>query len=496
MKNIIRALLCGLSLLVCSCIGDNGNYDYLSTDEVFPVRISGMEKSIKVSQGAVLRLSPVIEHDDPTHFTYSWVATEKETAGKLPERYDLAETKDLDYTVKLDVGDYLLNFKVYDKEKDLFKRYEINLTVVASPVGAGWYVLKDDGSQTDFDFIDGNGTVYADLLAGAGNRPKGTALNMAYQDGRYYHVEYDASGKATTLVNQTAFFITTTQDIRTYNAKTLKLFKTFKEQFYTAPETVKPVAVYHVNMGNTFLQNDGKIYSIYGMSSNIGKFTAAKVGVYRLYDGFIPASYDRVMVFDNESHTFYFASSMSDRLIDVPELPGGEEGSISFANMPYSVVCMGMNTDKYDGYSYVVMKNDATGSGAIGHVQAMGGGFDSFKLLPVGSKLLQADLIAPSFTADFLYFTVPGENKVYAYENAEGAQPKVILEYAADESVAFIKHVRNGELNVLAVLTNTSEGWKLYQYDLIGESNPEIIPTPTMTFKGTEKGRYIMYRPS
>lgn len=493
-NTIIQTLLWGMILLAGSCIGDDGNYDYLNADDVFPVKITGLQKSVTVSQGSVLKLTPIIENDDPSQYTYSWVATEAQTAGKLPERYDIAETRDLDYTVTLDVGSYLLNFKVYDKAKDVFRRYEINLTVSASPVGPGWYILKDNGQETDFDFINNDGTMYTDLLAAAGNRPKGIARNMEYQNGRYYHVEYDADGKATTLVNQTAFYVTTDQDIRTYNAKTLKLFKTFKEQFYSAPETVDPVSVYYLSSGTSFLMNDKKIYSIYGMSSNIGKFTAAKVGIYSLYDGFMSCGTDNMMVFDELSHTFYKVGSMSTQLSQVPELPNGEEEPISFADMPYDIVCMGTNTNQYSGYSYVVMKSLETDEGAIGRVQAIGGGFDSFKKIPAGNKLLQAKLVAPSFTADFLYFTIAGENKVYAYENAEGAEEKVILEYPAGESIAFMKHVKTNDINVLAVLTDTATSWKLYLYDLIGESNPEINPTPRATYEGTETGRYIMYR--
>lgn len=481
-----------------ACIDDKGNYDYSDADEIFPVQIEGMDEDITVSQGAVLKITPTVVNDDPSRYSYSWIITEKETAGALPKKWIVADTKDLEYTVGLDVNTYLLNFEVYDQAKDVYRRKEITMTVSASPVGAGYYVLKNDGDEADFDFINNSGTIYTNLLKPMGARPKGIAKDMAYQSGRYYHVQYSSEGKATTLINQYAFFITTDQDVRTYNAKTLKLFKTFEDQFYTVPDVVSPVRVVVCNSGNDLIMNNCKVHSIYGMSSNIGKFGAEKVGVYSLYPGIVRAGYSDAIVFDMTDRSFYKASTMTTSLSPIKEVSLDDGSTVSFSKMDYEPLCMEYIDFSWDTRAYIVMKNVNTGAGALARVSGDSENFVSFKSIPSGSHLMEASLLAPSLTSDFLYFATPNSNKVYSYENAEGLQSpeKVILEYPEGETVAYVKHCcyTGKGINKLGVLTNTSKGWKLYLYDLIGESNPEINSEPTAVYEGEGTGRFIMYR--
>lgn len=500
-KNISLFLLLSCMFLLGACVDDKGNYNYQDKDDIWPVRINGLEDAITIPQGNVLKLSPIVENDNPSQYTYSWFVMESQTSGGAPKRFDIAETKDLEYTVNLSPGSWLLNFRVYDEKKDLFQRKEIRLTVSASPVGLGWYVLKDEDGETDFDYINPDGEVYRDLLFLAGNRPKGIARNMSYQNTRYYHVVYDAEGTATTLSNQSVFYIATDQDFCTYNAKNLDLFKTFNDQFYIAPETINPGRVCYINSGNVFFMNDGQAYSIYGMSANIGKFSSAKICLNPLYNSLLPGGSDEVVVFDEVEHTFYKTNTMSPNLVPVGEITFDEDNVVSFTNMPYSIITMADNTSTYRGFSYAMMKNEETGEGALARYSADKDDFVSFKTVPKDSKLLQSDIIAPSYTADFLYFAI--DNKVYDYQNAEGiegSREKVILEYPG-ETVAFLRHnfvssatstVRTNSLNVL---TNTDHGWKLYFYDLTGESTSELASTtPTAVYEGTGNGRFIMFR--
>jgi len=507
-KQIIYSLLLLSSIVWGACVDDKGNYDYADADDIFPVRITGLNDEETVSQGAVLRITPTVENDDPSRYTYRWSVTNIiKGGGGLPVKTYIAETKNLEYLVNLNVDDYTLRFEVRDEKRELFCRKDITLKISAAPVAAGWYVLKNDGDEADFDFINADGTQYDNLLWPMGNRPKGTALNMAYQNSRYSHVEYDSEGTATQLNGQTVFYITTDQDIRTYNAKTLKLFKTFNDQFYTAPTTIKPQKVAHLRSGSSFLMNDGKIYSIYGMSMNIGKFSAEKVGLHSLYPDFVTyMGFNTILVFDESNRTFYTANDSGNSLTALGNVPLTEsKESISLADMDYSVTRMGSNTDELSGYSYLLMRNDKNNSNNLLRVSA-DGQFISFKPVPDNNPLLQASVIAPSFSSDFLYFVLPGDNKVYSYENATGLEKreKVIITYGAEEennkeTVVDVHHCFNNKgygilTNSLSVLTQTANGWKLYQYDLIGESNPEINPEPTAIYSGTGIGRYILFR--
>lgn len=501
-KQLYNIFFLFTALCMAACVEDEGNYDYEDVNNVLPVEIDGLEDAISVKQGSTLRLSPTLINDDASRYTYQWIVTEALTAGALPKRYEISDKKDLEYDVKLEPNSYLLNFIVTDKARDIYKRKEIKMTVSASPTNEGWYILKNDGNEVDFDYINADRTVYRDVLLSSGMRMQGKALDMTYQKERYYHVVYDAEGTATTLSNQSVFYIVTDQDCRTYNSKTMGLFKTFDDMFYEAPATKNPQSVYYTSSGNMFLMNANRIFYIYGMTMNIGKLTP-KVGLNTFYPKIIPGGYQEVIVFDMEEHTFYKASSINGTVSAVGDvlLESGE--TVSFTNMPYSIQCIGENGSMgYYGYSYALMKNDDTGEGALARVKYGSSTFLSLKHVEKDDKLMEASVIAPSFVADFLYF--PIANKVYSYENAEGLddKEKLVAEYPEDETVVDLKHCywKNTAYtsylaaNSLWVLTNSSRGWKLYHYDLIGESNPEINPEPVEVFKGTGEGRKILFR--
>lgn len=490
------------ALCMAACVEDEGNYDYQDPKDVLPIEITGLEDAINAKQGTTLRLSPTILNDDASRYTYQWIVTEAVTAGALPKRYDISDSKNLEYDVTLEPNSYLLNFIVTDKARNIYKRKEMKLTVSASPTNSGWYILKNDGDEVDFDYVSADKTVYRDILLSSNQRMKGNALDMTYQNERYYHVEYDANGNATTLANQSVFYIATDQDCRTYNSKTMKLFKTFYDMFYDTPATKKPQSVFYTSGGNMFFLNDGRLFYIYGMAGNIGKFSP-KVGMNTFYPKIIPGGYQDVLLFDVKEHTFYKASSINGTVAAIGDtkLENGE--TVSFTDMPYSMQCIGENAYQgYYGFTYALMKNDNTGEGALMRVKNGSSSILSFKTIDKDSKLMQASMVAPSRVADFLYF--PIGNKVYSYENAEGldVKEKLIAEFPADETVASVKHccwintpyTSYLETNSLWVLTNSSRGWKLYHYDLIGESNPEINPEPVEVFEGTGQGRTIFFR--
>ena len=505
MKNIFSYIGCFFTLFcLAACVEDEGNYDYMDKQDVLPIEITGLDKSITAKQGETLRLSPTVVNDDGSSYSYQWFVTEAITAGALPKRYYISEEKDLNYDVKLEPNSYLMNFMVTDKKRGIYKRYEINLTVTASPTDKGWYVLKNEGDETDFDYIAGDGTHYRDLLLAGGQRVKGNAVDMAYQDGRYYHLVYDEQGNAKTLVNQSVFYILTDKDSRTYNSKTLSLFKTFNDMFYESPSVCNPQCVLYANAGNIFFINDNRLYYIYGMTANIGKF-APKVGLNTFYPQIIPHGAQETLVFDTKEHTFYKATTMNGTVSAIGETKTDNGETVSFTNMPYSMLCIGENGAWGTfGYSYCLMRHDETGDGALVRIyNRTGTNITSFKRVDKTSKLMETSMIAPSYIADFLYFAIG--NKVYSYENAEGLEDKekLLLEYPAGEEVAWIKHCYGKsanalnnylETNSLSVLTNTASGWKLYMYDLIGESNPEINPTPAVVYEGTGIARKLLFR--
>lgn len=479
---------------------DLGNYDYLPEEDILPVTIAGLENEIRISQGAQLQLSPILENmDDPGRYTYFWFATEAQTAGFLPVKRMLGISKELDVKITLDAGSYLLSFEVIDEKKDVYRRKRIKMEVVASDINTGWYVVKDKNNETDFDYINADGTLYPDVLAVSGNQLKGNAVGMAYQSGRYYHIIQGNAGEITQLNNQSVFHVLSTEDIRTFNAQNLSLFKTYKDEFYSLPDKCEPQCVFYPGSwwdGDVYLMNAGKLHSIYGMSYNVGKFSAAKVGDYSLFPIIFPLNFSAdVLVFDTRSRTFYSSSTSGTSLDEIEDQEiNGER--IPLKNMPYSMVSMFTGkTSNIQQQSFVLMKSVSDGSHRIAQVPFNGNSvFNNFNRVPDDALLLRSSVMTCASSGNFVYFAI--DNTVYYYMNAVDLETKekLLVTLPSDETVMTMKYAYVGETLVLGVLANTSTNWKLYLYPVESPGNPELKNEPIATYTGLGTGRYLMYR--
>lgn len=502
MKNRIKYLyLFSLLLLGISCIDDTGNYEYVNGEEFFPVGISGLPDKYTVLRSEVLHFTPEVEiGDDPGRYTYSWHITEEVASGIRPTRQHLADTKDLNYQVLLNAGDWRLSFLVTDKEKDLYSRHEIKLTITASSIGAGWYVLKDINDQTDFDYINKEGEMYADVLAPTGSRLAGKAVSMVYQPGQYYQLFPAEDGSSTLVGGLKVFHILSTKDIRVFDSKTLSLFKTFEEMFYEVPEKCEPQFL-DFNSPALFLVNAGRVYSIFTSTSHYGIFGTFTVGDYYFFNRMVLAKSSNALVFDTKSNSFcsvMLTVSTVDAIYDKPS-ESEIKGPTSVTNMPYSLVKMESGESTAAGFSaFALMKHSITGEYYLAQMLYQGTTaypIVDFNLVPSEFLLPDADLIAAPTSGSFIYFAK--DNKIYSYvgASAETEKQRLLLEFAPNEKVTHIKQFSNtatGGYNYLAILTNVDSKWKLRIYTPkgVGELEPEVV----MEYEGEGNGRYIMYR--
>lgn len=488
-----------LFLLVTSCTNDTGNYDYISAEELLPIEITGMNEDATVVQGSQLQIDPQIEKmDDPSRYTYLWYTTEAQIAGALPTKKELSKEPKLDVKITLDAGSYLLNLIVLDEKKDIYKRKQIKLEVKASNISIGWYVLKDMNQQTDFDFVDPKGVVYSDVLAQAGNQLQGNAVAMSYQSSRYYHQVMSNTGVITQLTNQKVFHVLSTRDIRTFNAQNMGLFKKFDEQFYALPSQCMPQLVYSQGTdGNVFLINAGKLHSIDGMSFNIGKFCAPKVGEYSLFPVLAPANFSGdMLVFDTLKHTFYTTSSVGMTVDNVPDQVIGKE-TIHMRNMPYQMIAMtsGLSYISMAKQSFAIMKNTDDGSYRLAQIPYnTSNRISSFNPIPNNANLTHSNIIAATSSGNFLYFAI--NNQIYYYMNATGLdeKEKLLITLPQDEKVTFMLPILAKDMNVLAVLANTATSWKLYIYPVEAVGNPELVTKPLHVYTGKGAGKQLLYR--
>lgn len=484
-----------LLTLLSGCIEDNGNYVYQDESDVLPIAITGLDKNMSALKGSTLSLTPTIENmDNPDRYTYEWFIMEYQAEGTAPQRRDLQKEKDLNWVVNLDPGQWRLNFEVRDPVLDVYRRFEIILSIKASPLASGWYILEDNDEGTEVDYVTKEGEMYPNAL---GVRVPGEAVTMVYQSARYNHTITDDNGKVTTITGLSAYHVLTTKDIYTFNGKDLTLLKTYKDLFYTTPDKCDPQSVLFAS-SDLYLMNANKIHYIYGMSPNIGKLSAAVTGLYHLYPLIIPYTRSQVLVFDKDSHSFYNANSMNSTLISIGDKEI-ENQTYSFTNMPYDIQCVGITTSSgYNGQSYIVMKHTGEDKNTLMRVTAGVSNADivSMRDIPAESKMTESNLLAPSFNSDFLYF-VFGQS-VYSYKNATGLsmeeKEQAWLTYPEDEKISVIRTVSVSGKNNLAVITTKDGKWKLYLYSLIGESTPELNLEPVVVYEGEGNAKYLMYR--
>lgn len=509
MKTKDILLAAAAMVLAASCIDDKGNYDYEDASTVFPPVISGLPKDTTIQQGTDLVLTAgkhfSVANDDPGRYTYTWSITEATTAGFLPTRTYIGNEENLNYPVKLAAAEWTLTLQVWDKKLDLYTKAQTTLNVVASPLDRGWYILKDQDGYTDVDYITNGGKIYADVLAPTDHRVKGTAVKMAYQSGRYYHVQKNADGTSTTLSNQKVLHILTTEDMQTFNAKDLQLFKRFNDQFYTAPAQCAPQDIdVASSMGDLFFLNAGQMYSIYGMSANIGKFGGAKVGDLDLYPCMINNASDE-LVWDRKSRSFL--SGKSSGTTFTPFTTPAPDASLpaSLSAMPYDMVkmCAGQGGNYSEDYGFALMKSTADSRHYLAHLRFdYSGQYATYPIMtwlevPQGSTLLEGECMACPASGEFVYYSIG--NKIYTYTNAQGIANRdhMQLTLPEGEKVTYMFNFRStyGTIyNNLAVLSQTPTGYTLRIYEPQGIDIEELKPEPTAVYSGKGNARYVMYR--
>jgi hypothetical protein len=508
-KNIFIAFGLLTVLFFSSCVKDFGNYEYQDHDVVLPVTISGILDT-SIMKGEYLVLDPEVTiAGNLSDYSYSWYVMPSVTAGALPTKTVLSDTKSLNKQITLAVGVYRLNFAVIDSVRDIYVRKEVVLNVKATEVGSGWFVLKDIDNETDFDYINSNGDIYPDVLltlAEPTGRLKGNAVKIEYQSERYYHQVIDENGKATTLSNQKVYHILSDEDIKVFNAQTLELFKNQQDIFYT-PTDCHPQNIIYARSANLFLVNDGKAFAIYGMMPNFGKLSP-KVGFYTFHkDIVVDYSYGNAIGFDLDSRTFYHTeafspdlslfgtgqvstTNMNATLLNLLSAPG--VGFLYYSNPKVFAVMKSVDKEEY----YLATLNYRGSNAYPIAVSENNPNQVAFDTITAGSKFPVAPVKAAPYSGNFVYFA--DGNKLSVYRNASGLAVKesVLKEFPAGETISYIANVyKLDSFNYLMVLTNSDSGWKLYTFNVIGLGNPEFETTPVSVREGAGNAKFVMYRP-
>lgn len=253
-------LLAIVGLLLMSCFEDKGNYSYTVGEQI---TVSGVEKEyLRYFMNDRLVVRPEVCSTDPdARFEYLWTISAQ---GRLGDTLTLDKVLDTlvnwepnqNYTLVLAVTNMNSGYTVY-QEAEL---------IVGTPYSWGWYVLKDDGQQTDIDLYSEQGKLSNILFAVNGQNLKGKAQKLSFIAS---HQVFDEEQNKYTA--QKTLFALTDRDLLGIDISRAGINRTYENIFYEVPEHPRPQMMFETMMCSYFL-NDGKVYSIFNMSDNSGKF--------------------------------------------------------------------------------------------------------------------------------------------------------------------------------------------------------------------------------
>lgn len=509
MKTIRIILSLSFICFTFSCINDLGNYNYISEDDLIPVTIADL-KDTTMTVGETLEIVPNISiKDDESLYSYLWYVIKPKNAGAISKRDTLGTDRNLSALIKIEPGEYKLYLEVRKNALDIYINKTCTLKVEANNFSLGWYVLKNVGDETDFDYIpiDGSPIIPDILRTQAGfeeyyNGPakigdqqlKGKALKITWQSEKYSHFAENQDATYKPLYNQRVFHIVTDKEIKTFNANNLYQFKNFNDEFYEAPTADVQNFESIDFIGDIYVLNAGKIHTINGNSLNAGKFTNPYTCIYslnyKLHSNFF-ASYYGAIVFDTVSRSFFHVSTAAPYLNKIAEK--AKSGLPSLFNMEYDLVRIINKAAIIPASSYFLMKHVSNGKYFLANVESFGDPdypFTSFREVSNKAKMLEADVFAAPLYASCVYF---GKNNILSYYvdmQDTSLNEKVIMTFPADETIAFIN---SPDPTVLLVLTNNASGWKLYGFPVIG-STADIVPEAKFIHSGKGEGRYVLDR--
>ena len=360
--------------------------------------------------------------------------------------------------------------------------------------------MKEENGETDIDYISMDGEKIEDLITTFGQkRLKGKPVKMAYQSSRYTPVIQNPDGTKNQLVNKKAFHVYSDQDIKIFNADNMDLFYNYEDYFYEVPETCKPENCGMIS-SDFYAINAGKVYSIYGMSSNSGMLGYAKPGLYKVHPDMV-MSYYGVMVFDKETSTFYNTSSSGSSMNLFSE---DSEGGISPTNMDVDMIRMLVRNEGVPSTAFAVMKNKNKDEYYVfDMVYSMSDyPFVDIDTVPAHCEMPEAKVMGTSLYASCIYYSKKEADGdvLKVYKNVKIDNRESELKRFPGEEIVYIVNATSAynapedeKFNHLVVLTNSATGWKLYRFNVIGQT-PEIETEPVFVYSGKGTAGYVMLR--
>lgn len=457
-----------MTFAVSSCLEDKGNYNYSKTEVI---TVEGIKSSYTILSRGEHNLeipTTVTSSLDDAKLTYKWSIFEKNAAGYVPKKVEIATTKDLDYKVELEAMGWELTFEVTNEKTGYTVKYLMSLNVVTEYT-KGWYVLKDDGVNSDLDLFPVSDTYVVkdapkkNLFMKINDRNlKGKAVKLGYL------TSYKTMSPSGQYVNTKTLFATAENDIFAATISDLVVINDYSTIMYSPKPNPKLMGIIG-GSSMQYLLSDGKIHSITANSANLGKFGFEKQfdekgSDYQLSPYVAATTYENIVLFDNMSSSFIKGTAYTPILVNL-----SEDGTSQLPIRNNNHICLYMEQRKSvydpatytnDYYAYGVFEEKDTRERMIGYIFL----HDSqFKVTKTPIKPTDKANIATLFTIskdeDMMYFAAEG--KVYSRNLVTNVE-QVEYEVPAGEEIVLLRHLQN------PLYSHTPEDEKPYCHNLIG----------------------------
>lgn len=494
-----KILQMGLALvmttgLLASCYKDNGNYDYISEDEALKVTLGPLE-SQSVKANAVLHIEPAISGDEDGQFSYLWYTLS--SGDYNVSRDTLSQERELNAPVNLKEGKYTLYYQVTNEANGVYRAVSAPLTVSATDITSGWYVMKEIEGGVDFDYhsLSSKNDAFNFMTASLGMAPMaGKPVGMIFQNGTYATEIENADGTTTKESNLTAFHIMTSKDYVTLSGSDFSVLKTLDQQFYEAPEAVNfnllyiDTSMHDYGVDYCYMINDGKYHSL---GNDVGKWGYKAAGDYHLLPTLIGAEF-YTFAYDDKNKQVV---TTYDGIACAQDFYGTDVTELQDSNMVVSNVVS--HIDGYSAEFYLVGTSGNTGKNYVINVALFTPYVYYLEYFesPADSRLFSSTVMASTPTSSVIYFA-DGE-KLYAHHVATG-EDRLVKSFAAGQEISFIKNVSGTEsdgtaFDDLVVITNGASGYSVYRFPLVGSAG-ELNTEVGAAMSGTGKASYLMFR--
>ena len=475
----IKNTICLLLLItgISSCYKDKGNYDY---DALLEITIDSIRESY-TSYALIdtLRIHPEISPAN-SEYEYWWGVYETNVQGYAPQLDTLYYTRDLEMPMTLSPGTYSLVFCAKEKSTGIAALTRADLTVVTT-LSKGWYVLRSQGGYTDLDlFTETDKIENVIAINNEGKQLKGEATALSHLSA--YKSWDEANSK---YVNTNTLFALSSEDMVALRINEGTIIRSFDELFYNTPAVAAPQDIYGGSF-DIFMMNDGKMYTIYNMSSNSGRFGEPKGGDYKLSPYRVHNGLLNPLLYDENSCSFCSADTWGNLM-----LPLKDEGAVDTIplppvnNMDADLLFMGPTSSNC---AYALMKKKQEDLYLLFNLDAdcytpYNNPIQTWDTLDNSLGLLQADRWATNTANHIIYYAIG--NTIYSCNIDGNYQERVQQTLSAGEEITYMRHLTysvdndpDAGFEYIAVASFDGTNYKVYLFELQAgnlQNDPEIL---------------------